>query len=65
MKPNEIRGHLLLKNVRSSDVARKIGVSDAAVSQVISGTAVSARISAEIARIIGKPVSEIWPGRAA
>ena len=48
-----------------SDVAKKIGVSDAAVSMVIGGTAVSARISAEIARIIGKPVSEIWPGRAA
>ena len=65
MKPNEIRAHLLMKNVRSSDVAKKIGVSDAAVSMVIGGTAVSARISAEIARIIGKPVSEIWPGRAA
>ena len=65
MKPNEIRGHLLLKNVKSGDIAKKIGVSDAAVSMVIGGTAVSARISAEIARIIGKPVSEIWPGRAA
>ena len=65
MKPNEIRGHLLLKNVKSGDIAKKIGVSDAAVSMVIGGTAVSARISAEIARVIGKPVSEIWPGRAA
>ena len=65
MKPNEIRGHLLLKNVKSGDIAKKIGVSDAAVSMVIGGTAVSARISAEIARVIGKPVSEIWPERAA
>ena len=65
MKPHEIKGHMMLKNVRPGDVAKKLGVSDAAVSQVISGTCVSARISAEIARAIGKPVSEIWPNRAA
>ena len=65
MKPHEIRGYMLLKNVSSADVAKKFGVSRAAVHQVINGEAVSARISAEIARIIGKPVSEIWPGRAA
>ena len=65
MKPHEIRGYMLLQNFNSADVARKLGVSRAAVHQVINGEAVSARISAEIARIIGKPVSKIWPGRAA
>ena len=65
MKPNEIKGHMMLKNIRPGEVARKLGVSDAAVSMVISGACVSARISAEIARAIGKPVSEIWPDRAA
>ena len=65
MKPNEIRAHMLLNNVKSGDIAKKFGVSDASVSMVISGMTVSARISAEIARVIGKPVSEIWPERAA
>jgi predicted transcriptional regulator len=42
-------------------VARSIGVSQPAVSQIISGKKTSSRIRQAIAKAIGKPVDEVFP----
>lgn len=65
MKPNEIRAALLLEDVRPADIANKLDVSRAAVSNVISGKLLSTRIRKEIAKIIDKEIGEIWPQQAA
>jgi len=65
MKPNEIRAALLLLNVRPAEIAKRLKVSRAAVSSVISGNLKSARIQEAIANIIGKKIEEIWPEMAA
>ena len=63
MKPNEIRAEMLLKNIRSIDMARKIKVSRSAISRVIYGNLASPRIRVAIAEMLGKKVEEIWPVR--
>ncbi len=65
MKPNEIRAELLLKGIRPTMIARKLKVSRAAVSNVISGKFKSIRIQEEIAQLIDRTVEEIWPQWAA
>jgi lambda repressor-like predicted transcriptional regulator len=63
MKPYEIKAALTAKNIKLSDLATEIGVSRPVITQVISGSKVSARVRAEIAGKIGKTVSDIWPAR--
>ena len=65
MKPNEIRAELLLRGVRPSEIARKLKVGRAAISNVITGCGKSRRIQEAIAEMIGKTVEEIWPEKAA
>ena len=61
MQPNEIRAELLLKGIRPAMIAKKLQVSRAAVSNVISGKFKSIRIQKEIAQRIDRTVKEIWP----
>lgn len=65
MTPQEIRIALIMKGVTQRDIARRLRVTDGAVSQVIYSRAPSARIMDAIAEIIGKPVDLIWPRRSA
>ena len=65
MRPNEILAALMLKERRSAEIARKFNVSKTMINRVIYGHSTSRRIQEEIADILEKPVSEIWPGRAA
>lgn len=65
MTPQEIRIALILKGVTQRDIARRLKVTDGAVSQVIYGDAISARIQDAIAEIIGQQVEQIWPRRSA
>lgn len=61
MHPEEIKAALRMQGITPAALADDMGVANSSVSQVISGRATSARISARIAKIIGKPVAEIWP----
>jgi predicted transcriptional regulator len=61
MKANDIRAELVRRNISMVSVARSIGVSQPAVSQIISGKKTSSRIRQAIAKAIGKPVDEVFP----
>lgn len=66
MHPDEIRIALLRAHVTNPavtqvEIARRCGVSRAAVNQVISGKTVSKKIMREIADAIGIDPSRIWP----
>ena len=63
MNPLDIRIELMRAGVKQADIARKAKVSDAHVSRVIDGDSTSDRVQKLIARAIGKPVSEVFPGR--
>lgn len=65
MKPNEILAALILKEHRPVEIAKKCGVGRSQISNVLYGRSKSPVIREEIARIIGKPVAEIWPEAAA
>jgi transcriptional regulator with XRE-family HTH domain len=62
MKPKEIKAALILREVSQSEIARRLGIREQSVSGVISGKTKSARVMREVARVLGKPVREIWPG---
>ncbi len=61
MKPYEIRAELIRNQVTNTSLAAELGITQSAVSIVISGRGISARIRAAIAAAINRPVSEIWP----
>ncbi|WP_425058402.1 hypothetical protein SCACP_30520 [Sporomusa carbonis] len=65
LTPEEIRAELILRKIKQVDIARSLGVSQAAVNRVISGDSVSQKIREEIAAILGRPVATIWPEQAA
>ncbi|MEW6258885.1 MAG: helix-turn-helix domain-containing protein [Thermodesulfobacteriota bacterium] len=56
----DIQAELRRRGITQLDLARQLGVTDMAVSRVISGETVSARIRAAIAAAIGKPVDTLW-----
>lgn len=57
-----IKSLMVLCGINQRIIAKKLGVSHAAVSQVISGKISSERIKREIARSLGKGVGDLWPG---
>jgi len=62
MRPNEIRAAFCMADVKINAFAKKHGVSQAMIHQVITGVRPNAVIRAAIAlEIVGKPVEEIWP----
>lgn len=63
MEPNEIKAHLILKQITLSSIAKKLGVTRGAVSQVIHNIHSNPRIRKAIADALEKPVNEIWPER--
>ncbi len=52
---------LIQKDIKQVDIARKLGVSNVAVCNVIKGACESRRIKWAIARELGKKVEELWP----
>lgn len=60
MEPIEIRIALLRAGVKQKDIARSCHVTPTQVRRVILGS-MSGHVRKEIARAIGKEVSEIWP----
>lgn len=55
----------MLKQVTQRQIARQLGVSDAAVSQVVSGSEKNPRIRQAIAAALEVPVHQIWPQKTA
>jgi len=52
---------LIQKEIKQVDIARKLGVSNVAVCNVIKGACESKRIKWAIARELGVKVEELWP----
>ncbi|HEX3045821.1 MAG TPA: helix-turn-helix transcriptional regulator [Bacillota bacterium] len=51
---------MILKGITQVSIAKKLGVAPSMISMVIYGKEKSPRVRKEIARILGKPVREIW-----
>lgn len=62
MHPEQIKAEMRMAGTTPAMLADELGVANSSISQVIYGRAESARIKARIAKIIGKPVTAIWPG---
>lgn len=63
MTPLEIRIAYLTKGIKFSATARRIGVSPALVSRVVSRLAWSSPVAAAIADDLGATFDEVWPER--
>ncbi len=61
MHPEQIKAAMRMKGVTPTALADRLKVSNSTMSQVISGRSVSARIRAEIAKVIGIPIHALWP----
>jgi transcriptional regulator with XRE-family HTH domain len=62
MQPHEIKAALMLARVRQASIARKLGLSQSYVSEVIRGTRRSPVIEGAIAAVIGRdPVDVFGP----
>lgn len=61
MHPEEIKAALRMAGTTPAMLATELEVSNNTISVVIHGRGQSARVKARIAKVIGKPVSTIWP----
>lgn len=62
MQPPFIKAELAVRDWPPVRIAAHLGVTRSAVTRVIYGQCRSRRIANEIARVVGKPAREIWPG---
>lgn len=65
MSPQQIKAGLILKGITQRQIAQRLGVSDAAVSQVIYGVEKNRRIREAIAEALEQPVEQVWPSKIA
>lgn len=61
MHPEDIKAAMRKNGVKPADLARHLGVTPMSVSNTLRGRTKSLRIANAVAKIIGRPVSEIWP----
>lgn len=61
MHPEDIKAAMRKNGVKPSDLARHLGVSQMSVSNTLRGRTKSRRIAEAIAKVVGRPVAEIWP----
>jgi len=61
MKPKEIQRALQNAGIKQNDLADRLEVDQAMISQIITGYRHTRYIQEAIAEIVGKPVEEIWP----
>jgi transcriptional regulator with XRE-family HTH domain len=59
-KKNHIKGLMAFADVSVRDIARRLNITDAAVSQVISGITTSYRVQKTIADAIGVDYEKLW-----
>lgn len=65
MSPQQIKAGLILKGITQRQIAQRLGVSDAAVSQVIYGVEKNRRIREAIAEALEQPIEQVWPSKIA
>ena len=59
----EIKILLIRAGITQSSIARKLGVTNSFVNQVIKGHRHTERVKMAIAEAVGKPVEKLWPSR--
>jgi predicted transcriptional regulator len=64
IKSSTARQLLKEAGVKQKQIALFLGVSTQAVNQVVLGQRSTRRIRETIAKLIGKPVAEIWPDQS-
>lgn len=62
MHHEDIKAEMRKRGVTPADLAAHLEVSQNTVSRVIRGLGTSRRVADAIAKLIEKPVKEIWPG---
>jgi lambda repressor-like predicted transcriptional regulator len=63
MHPEQIKAHMRMNGTSPSRLADLMAKSRMAVSNVIHGRMTSRAIAKRIAKVVGRPVAELWPGR--
>lgn len=63
MHPEDIKAAIRKAGSSQKRIAKRLGVSETTVSNVIKGRVTSRRIAEEIARITKLKLSQLWPGR--
>lgn len=63
MHPEQIKAEIRMKGTTPSAIADQMQRSRMAVSNVIHSRMTSRRIATHIAKVIGKDLNAIWPGR--
>lgn len=62
MHPADIKASLQKAGKPAVRIAEELGINRSCVTRVIRGQT-SRRVATRIAEVVGKPVSEIWPGK--
>lgn len=62
MHPADIKAALEKKNSSMSTVARDLRLSNSTIRLVVYGFGKSRRVAAHISKVVGIPVSQLWPG---
>ncbi|MGQ0621691.1 MAG: helix-turn-helix domain-containing protein [Panacagrimonas sp.] len=65
MQPPFIQAELTVRGWPPTRIAQRLRVTRSAVSRVIHGQCRSRRIANEIARVVGQPAHQLWPGHYA
>ncbi len=61
MHPELIKAELRIKGITPAVIAERLDLHYSTVSQVIRGVGTSARVQKAIAKVLGKPVADLWP----
>lgn len=61
MSTRQIKALMVLRGVKSKDIAHETGVTETWVSLVLNGRRKSPRIRKAIANAVGIPVEDLWP----
>jgi lambda repressor-like predicted transcriptional regulator len=61
MHPELIKAEMRMRGVTPAALADELGISRVSVSSVVSGQQKSRRVMEAVAKLIGKPVNQIWP----
>ena len=60
MNYRQIKSLMVLHNVKSADIARKLGIGNEAVSLILTGRRRSFRVQTAIAEALHMPYEELW-----
>lgn len=63
VNPLHIRAELLKRGYTLRAIADELDLSDRTIGNVIRGYGKSRRVARHIARLLGRPVSKLWPGQ--